>query len=175
MWLLFTYLIYFTSDPMVLSTFAKAEELNNWYVVDDGVMGGLSQGNLAYNDEGYAMYSGDISLDNYGGFSSIRKVYRKQEIAGYKHAILHVKVDGKKYQFRLKSSRRDYHSYVYDFKTGNEWEEIIIPLEEMRPQFRGRKLNMPDYDASYVSEMAILIGNKKVESFELLIKEITLQ
>ncbi len=175
MWILLTLYILLTSDPMVISSFAEAEELDSWYIVDDGVMGGLSQGYLNHTAQGYATYSGDISLDNNGGFSSIRKTIRGQDISGYTYAILKVNGDGKKYQFRIKSSRRDYHSYVYDFQTTEGWEEIVIPLTEMKPQFRGRRLGIPKYDATTLSEIAILIGNKKVESFSLKIQEIILK
>ncbi len=175
MWLILALYISLNSDPMILTDFNNASELQSWYVVNDGVMGGLSKGYLRHNDAGYAVFSGDISLDNNGGFSSIRKTYNKQDISGYTYAVLKVRGDGKKYQFRVKSSSREYHSYVYEFSTQEEWEEIIIPLKEMRPQFRGRKLNIPDYDAQSLSEIALLIGNKKEESFSLEIAAISLR
>ena len=45
----------------------------------------------------------------------------------------------------------------------------------MQPQFRGRQLNMPDFNHGSIEEMAFLIANKKNESFELAIKSIKIQ
>ena len=56
-----------------LSEFSKEDnERLGWGVVDDGVMGGLSRGKLAYTEQGTLVFSGDLSLENNGGFSSLR-------------------------------------------------------------------------------------------------------
>ena len=44
----------------------------NWAIVDDGVMGGLSAGNLGIQKDGSGLFYGYVSLDNYGGFTSVR-------------------------------------------------------------------------------------------------------
>ena len=82
----------------IIVDFSEGDSLNNWYIVDDGVMGGLSQGSITLSDEGYALFSGTISLDNYGGFSSVR--YRPQNIDASKYSKIAIKVKGdqKKYQ-----------------------------------------------------------------------------
>ena len=56
----------------VLYDFSENSSLRYWSVVDDGVMGGVSQGSLRINYEGHGVFSGYVSLENYGGFSSIR-------------------------------------------------------------------------------------------------------
>ena len=38
----------------------------NWAIVDDGVMGGLSAGNLGIQKDGSGLFYGYVSLDNYG-------------------------------------------------------------------------------------------------------------
>ena len=45
----------------------------------------------------------------------------------------------------------------------------------MQPQFRGRQLNMANFNHESIEEMAFLIANKKDESFELVIKSIEIQ
>ncbi|MEM0992373.1 MAG: CIA30 family protein, partial [Bacteroidota bacterium] len=65
------------------------------------------------------------------------------------------------------------HSYGYTFSTqAGEWETITIPFDEMSADYRGRKVNVPNYAGEAVVELRILIGNKKEQTFELLVKNI---
>ena len=89
--------------------------------------------------------------------------------------IIRLKGDGKEYQFRVKSSTRDYYSYLGPFTTSGEWQEIEIPLASMYPAFRGRKLDLPNFSEDFIEEITFLIGNKKAESFKLLIDWIELR
>ena len=68
-----------------------------------------------------------------------------------------------------------YYSYIQYFTTTEQWETYSIPLKDMYPTFRGYQMNMPNFDADKIEEMAILIGNKRAESFELLIDKIWLE
>jgi NADH dehydrogenase [ubiquinone] 1 alpha subcomplex assembly factor 1 len=42
----------------------------------------------------------------------------------------------------------------------------------MYPSFRGRTLNMPHFNENSIEEVVFLIGNKKNESFELVLDRI---
>ena len=154
--------------------FTKEADILQWYILDDGVMGGLSQGNFIINKDGNCEYTGRISLDNNGGFSSLRYRCGPTEIGENSHLVLKIKGDGNSYQIRLKNSISDSHSYVYSFETSKEWETIKIPINEMYASFRGRKLNMPQFDYSKFEELTILYGNKKEENFKLEIDFISL-
>ena len=155
--------------------FGKSVSLSRWYIVDDVVMGGRSAGSLHINDEGHGVFSGDVSLENYGGFSSVRYVPDNKLDYSFNQFVLRVKGDGKKYQFRAKSSRYDRHSYISEFETTGEWQTITIDCSEMYPSFRGRRLRMSNYSGQSLEEIAFLIGNKKEESFELQIASVSIQ
>ena len=86
-----------------------------------------------------------------------------------------MKGDGKKYQFRVKKSESDYYSYIYEFQTSTEWETIEIPVNKLYASFRGRTLQLPNYDGQSLEEIAFLIGNKRNENFELLIDKIEVE
>ena len=154
--------------------FTKKSTTANWQIVDDGVMGGKSQGNFKINKEGHAEFWGMISLENYGGFSSVRYRPETIEIGKYKKVALRIKGDGKNYQFRIKGKANEYFSYITSFSTSGEWETININLSDLYPSFRGRKLDLPNFSGSQIEEITLLIGNKKKESFKLLIDEIRL-
>lgn len=154
--------------------FTKQSTKGNWQIVDDGVMGGKSQGNFKINEDGHGEFWGTISLENYGGFSSVRYQPKTIEIGKYKKVALKVKGDGKNYQFRLKEKANDYFSYITTFSTSGEWEIISIDLSDLYPSFRGRILKQPNFSGEKIDEITLLIGNKKKESFRLLIDEIRL-
>jgi len=61
------------------------------------------------------------------------------------------------------------------FSTTGEWETVSIPLAKMEPRFRGRRLDMPNYPAKVLEEIAILVSNKKAEMFKLEIDKITVR
>mgnify|MGYP001626881648 FL=1 len=163
-----------TSDALIFN-FTKEANLSSWQVIDDGVMGGRSQGNIAINEEGNAVFEGTVSLDNYGGFSSVRHRLLEKDISKYTKVLLRIKGDGKKYQFRIKEKRRDYYSYITTFQTTNKWQTITLEMHQMYPAFRGRTLNMDNLKPNKIEEIAILIGNKKAEKFRLEIDSISLQ
>ena len=155
--------------------FHKDSDLRNWAIVDDVVMGGRSDGYMEINPEGHAVFYGKVSLENNGGFSSVRYRFAQKNVAAYSHVKIRLKGDGKRYQFRVKSDPYDRHSYIYHFQTSGEWQNITIPLAEMVPRFRGRKLAMPNYPVETLVEVAFLIANKKAEDFKLEIDNIVLQ
>ena len=154
-------------NSTVLFDFSESNELNRWQVVNDGVMGGLSRGTFKVGKNGTALFSGTVSLENNGGFSSVRYNTGKTNVEGFTTLALHLKGDGKNYQVRIRENNSDYFSYITTFQTSGEWETIEIRLDEMYPSFRGRKLNRPNFNGSSITELTFLIGNKKAESFEL--------
>ena len=158
----------------VLYNFKNSGTLQNWTVVDDGVMGGLSKGDLKLNEEGNAVYFGNVSTDNNGGFSSLRYQFELRDVSNFKAISLRLKGDGKSYQFRLKSNKGQYYSYVSKFNTTGDWETIVIAFKDFTPQFRGNVLNMPNFEGETMEEIAFLIGNKVKESFQLEIESIVL-
>ena len=63
------------SDATIFD-FSKESDLRNWRIVDDVVMGGKSDGNFYINKDGHATFSGTVSLENNGGFSSVRHWFK---------------------------------------------------------------------------------------------------
>jgi NADH dehydrogenase [ubiquinone] 1 alpha subcomplex assembly factor 1 len=114
---------------------------------------------------GHGVFEGRISLENSGGFSSVRYEFDKKQIKGYSKVILRLKGDGNNYQFRIKDDADTYYPYIASFATSGEWQEIEIPLAEMYPSFRGRKLDLPIFSHDTLEELTFLIGNKKPEEF----------
>lgn len=166
-------LLILMSSTIILYQFDKNSPTRDWRVVDDGVMGGRSSGNFYVNESGNGVFEGFVSLENNGGFSSVR--YREVfQIQDQSTIRIQLKGDGNKYQFRVKANSYDRHSYIAEFTTSGEWETIEIELTTMYPAFRGRSLSIPNFDKDQIEELAFLIGNKKEQKFHLEIKSIQL-
>jgi len=154
------------NNPIVFD-FSENSSPDGWLVVNDGVMGGLSQGTFTIGDKGTALFAGEVSLENNGGFSSVRYNTGETDVEGYTTLAITLKGDGKNYQVRIRENNDDYFSYIATFQTSGKWETIEIPLKEMFPSFRGQKLDRPNFRGNTIVELTFLIGNKKAESFKL--------
>lgn len=160
---------------MTLFNFNENSEINQWRVVNDGVMGGLSDGEFYLNEIGNAVYKGHVSLENNGGFSSVRYRFEEKNTSAFTKFCLTLKGDGKRYQFRVKTENGDRHSYIAYFETTGEMQEIEIDFAKMYPAFRGRTLDIPNFSGAQMVEIAFLIGNKEEQDFVLEIDKIELK
>ncbi|GBF22282.1 MULTISPECIES: CIA30 family protein [Arenibacter] len=158
----------------IIFDFNKDSNIKEWRIVNDGVMGGLSVGSFTLSPNGHGLFMGEISLENNGGFSSVRYRFEKLKVTEDSNITIKLKGDGKNYQFRVKDDSNNYYSYIVTFPTSGEWEEIKISLKDMYSSFRGRKLDMPNFSKNSIEEIVFLIGNKRTENFTLLIDKIAL-
>ncbi len=164
-----------TMNTQIIFDFNKNADIQDWRIVDDIVMGGRSLGRFALSPEGFGLFEGHISLDNNGGFSSVRYQFNKINVDANSHMRVKLKGDGKDYQVRIKDKTNHYYSFIMPFATFGKWQDLDIPLKEMYPTFRGRKLDMSNFSSDGIEEIAFLIGNKKQEDFKLLIDKIELK
>ena len=156
---------------IVLFDFNANANLENWSTVNDTVMGGVSSSSLIIDENGHANFSGEVSLENNGGFASIRYVCTDQKLGDATKAVLKIKGDGNEYQLRFKESTSDGHSYIIPFDTSGEWETVELELDEMTASFRGSQLNMDNFHHMFIDELSLFIGNKEA-TFKLLIDKI---
>jgi NADH dehydrogenase [ubiquinone] 1 alpha subcomplex assembly factor 1 len=155
------------TEAKTIYNFSKSSKIDEWKIVNDEVMGGMSLGIIQINSEGSGLFSGHVSLDNNGGFCLVRHDLDCIVVEDYSSFEIRIKGDGKKYQFRCKSSDHQRHSYIYNFSSGKDWKVITIPFKKMEPYFRGDSLKMPNYHGNFLAQVAILIGNNKEEDFSL--------
>ncbi|MFD2552471.1 CIA30 family protein [Bizionia sediminis] len=159
---------------MTIYTFNADSKKTDWFTLDDVVMGGQSVGSFTIHPEGYGVFKGKVSLENNGGFSSVRHQFSTKNTTNFSYFRIVLRGDGKPYQFRVKSDKNNQYSYAATFNTQTKWETIDIPYASLLPVFRGRKLNMPHFNGVALSEIGFLIGNKKAQEFQLEIKSIQL-
>ena len=105
-------------DNLLLNGFKSNEPDLQWYVKNDTVMGGHSEGGFSIVDE-ELLFSG-VTNTNGGGFSSIRTQRFIKDLSGYSGVKLRVKADGRKYTWSIQTDARwrgRQVSYWADFKT----------------------------------------------------------
>ncbi|MGB3774747.1 MAG: CIA30 family protein [Leeuwenhoekiella sp.] len=162
------------SNQEVLYSFSKQGK-GKWRVQNDVVMGGRSKSTLKITDNN-AHFSGQVSLENDGGFCSIHQTVENDPYIisdKSKAFLLHLKGDGKDYNFRVRTPKGR-HSYAFTFPTkGNDtWETISIPFDKMEATYHGEPVEVANYAGENVMEMQLLIGNQKEQTFEIYIESI---
>ena len=153
----------------LLSFEARVDE-PRWVAGNDGVMGGRSRGGPQV-EEGVLTFSGVLSLENNGGFSSVRTVGRDFDFSDATAVVLRVRGDGRSYQLRLATDARFRGitvSYGGEFATeAGQWTEVRVPPADLRPSAHGFALQGPPLDAARVRELGLLIGDKREGPFRL--------
>ena len=178
--LIFIFLYFILNSITLMSQnaiyhFKNKVNLNQWTIVNDDVMGGVSKGNLKVNKDGVGVFEGRISTAYNGGFASVRYDCKRIYVKNNNCLILKIKGDKKEYKVRVKANKDDHYSFTLSFKTSGEWEEIIIPLKEMYASFRGRRLGMKNFNNDYFEQITLLFGNNRNENFNLKIRSIGIQ
>jgi NADH dehydrogenase [ubiquinone] 1 alpha subcomplex assembly factor 1 len=168
-------LLFALMNNTIIYDFNKDSSPGDWRIIDDGVMGGVSQGKFSIDVDGNGVFSGIVSLENNGGFSSVRYGFDKIKATKDSKVLIRLKGDDKEYQFRIKDKSNAYYSYITTFKTSGNWETIEIKLTDLYPSFRGRKLDLPNFNSDSFEEIVFLIANKKNEAFKLTLDKIELK
>jgi len=128
------------ADTLTLFDFSDPEDIEAWGVVLDGVMGGLSTGTVDGEDD-RLIFSGETSLRNNGGFSSIRAGIPAGSLAGYDALRVRVIGDGRTYILgtSTRSGRGDSYWSRFD-TTAGEAITVTVPIAEMVRQYFGRPI-----------------------------------
>ena len=170
MLLVYLFALLLNPTPKMIYNFEKQLQINDWMIVNDGVMGGLSESSLKYQNNGIMRFAGVVSLDNYGGFASTRTRPQDYQLGSYNGMTIRLKGDGKRYKFRIRSNDNfDGISYTIDIETeAGQWQDHRFLFSDMQATFRGRIF--PDYsalEASSIRQIGFLIADKQEGPFKL--------
>jgi monofunctional biosynthetic peptidoglycan transglycosylase len=169
---------FFACQPVIAGERASVSEFTpdesgklDWSVVDDGVMGGLSQGKREIGKDGILRFFGTLSLENNGGFSSLRTGNVKLDLGGSEGVTLRVKGDGRTYQLRF-GTDAEYRGREMSFQAGfpttnGEWTEVKVPFASFVGTWRGTELPDKPFDPSKIRRLGLQLADKKAGPFEL--------
>jgi NADH dehydrogenase [ubiquinone] 1 alpha subcomplex assembly factor 1 len=142
--------------------------------IDDVVMGGRSSSRLEAGPAGVARFVGHVSLENNGGFASVRSAPRDWQLAGAMAFALRVRGDGRTYKFTLRvDDGFDGLQYQARFTATPVWTEIRLPLASFAASFRGRLVpEAPPLDPARIRTIGLMLSDRQDGDFELLIASI---
>jgi hypothetical protein len=149
--------------------FAATKNAPVWEVVNDGVMGGLSRSSIGMTN-GLLVFRGEVSLENNGGFASMRSAPDQQNLAGFDAFIVRARGDGKRYKLTVRTDTGfDTPLYQCGFTTKrDEWKEHRLPFKDFVPTFRGRVLtDVRPLNPAGVVSVGLLISDKQEGPFKL--------
>lgn len=163
---------------VTLLDFTDPQDVALWRPVDDVVMGGVSRSVLSQAGPGVARFHGHVSLENFGGFASVRTSPRDWDTAGARAFALRVRGDAKQYKFTLRTSD-DFDGIQYQARftaPPGEWTEVRLPVDAFAASFRGRKVPFaPGLDAGRVRVLGLMISDRQAGPFELLVDRIGIE
>jgi len=141
-----------------------------WASITDTVMGGVSIAELEFSPEGLLTFSGRVSLENNGGFASVRTQSAQIDLSAYKGLLLKVRGDGKRYSLNLGSNFRiPAGSYRAAFETvKNTWQETYLPFADFKLVAYGRQISdMPEFDPARLQSVGFMITGGQDGPFQL--------
>jgi NADH dehydrogenase [ubiquinone] 1 alpha subcomplex assembly factor 1 len=158
-----------TKGELILTDFTSISSDLGWYVVNDNVMGGRSEGDFQLEQEKLT-FAGRTNTKG-GGFSSIRTKPLQLNLSTYTGIQLSVKGDGRRYTWRLTTDARwrgRQVGYWADFETqSGTWSTINIPFSSFTPRVRGYQLEGPVLDREQITGMGLMIYDKQDGPFKL--------
>lgn len=162
------------ASEKTLASFESEESVKAWTSVNDDVMGGRSTGEFARTDKGSLIFRGEISLENRGGFASIRMKKGDLDLTGATALVVKVKGDGRTYWVDLRSRNQmaasSYRAYLPT--SAGEWKEVRLPISDFKLQAFGQDLPLKAIDPASVSTLGFTLADKKAGAFELEIASI---
>jgi hypothetical protein len=158
----------------VLIDMAQPELADLWAVVNDDVMGGVSDSTVGLTDRGTARFSGNVSLENNGGFASVQARFRPIDLSAFDGVDLTLCGDGKRYGFWLRErGQRVVHQVEFETEPG-VWAMVRVPFTDLEPNFFGNWIDADPLDLTQVSAMSFIIDNRQEGPFSFELRRITL-
>lgn len=165
-----------TQGNEILLNSSTMKTSDRWRIVNDGVMGGLSSSEAIVKDD-KIIFSGSVSLENNGGFASLRSTIKDYDFHNFSGLEIKIMGDGKRYSASMKETTY-FSGYFYTstFETEkNTWTTIKIPFEKFKLYYFGEATNSSKkIPLENIKEVSLLIGDKQTGEFRLEIDYIML-
>lgn len=154
---------------LVLFDFADPAAAAAFAPIDDVVMGGRSW-SRAVPADGALRFEGEVSLEQGGGFASIRSRPRRADLSGLDGLVLTVRGDGRRYKVNLRIDE------AFDGVTwqatleppAGEWRAVTLPFAAFAPRFRGRAVpEAGPLDPARIATLGFLVGDRQAGPFRL--------
>ncbi len=164
--------------PQMLFDFTQADAAKDWQSVNDGVMGGVSEGEFKLTDKKTLEFYGTLSLKNNGGFASVRTKAKKLGLQQGDTLVIKVKGDGREYSLNLYLNKPlvafSYRATVQTKK--DEWIEVKVALDKFEATSFGRPIkNAGTVKPEEINAVGFMLSDKKVGPFTMEIEWIKVE
>ena len=142
-----------------------------WFALDDSVMGGISSSSPAIMEPDLLAFSGTMSLDNNGGFASVRSEWQPVDLGETDGILLRVYGDGQTYRLRIQTAAtgRDISYNALFDTTPNEWQIVYIPFAQMVPTYFGYVADVGAIDRASIGSFGFMLSDNQPGEFELFV------
>ena len=149
----------------------SAEKNQEWKLLSDNIMGGVTKSKIEYTNNS-VLLSGNISLDNYGGFSSIKTKYKSVDLSKYNGIKIKFKSTNQKFAFTLEDNQdwtQPNYKREFSSKKDDTWEEVIIYFKDFQEIVIGETTGnmMKSKSLKNIVRMGIMTYEKKEGPFSL--------
>jgi len=154
---------------VLLFEFNEEDAAGQWVTVDDTVMGGVSSSTAVVKD-GLLQFTGDLSLENNGGFCSVRSNTNGWALPDFEGLKVRIKTRDRPFRLTIRTDRRfDGVMYRHDLPvTGDEWKTIRVRFADFKPTYHGRVLSdQTPIDPSKIRSVGFIIADGRAGSFML--------
>ena len=141
-----------------------ADDTGQWFIVNDGVMGGRSAGG-GFIDDSVLRFEGSVVTAG-GGFTSARLGLDGDELAGSSRIEMRVRPDGRTYGVTLEDAseyRGRLVSHRADFDIGpvdsEGWAIATVDYDQLVPSVFGLLVDAPPFDPATAREFGIIIAD----------------
>ncbi|BCE01262.1 CIA30 family protein [Marinicellulosiphila megalodicopiae] len=156
-----TFVLNFTNDLSL--------ERKNWLIVNDSVMGGLTNSDIDL-EVGKLVFAGKLSLKNNGGFASVRRRLIDNETNQADYVKLIIKGDGRAYKIRFRlNGYLDGLAYEQTIQTKlNVVDTYVLHEKDFEAVYRSRIFNGDDaFDLQDALQFEIMLTDKNEGEFYL--------
>ena len=148
----------------------RADMANPWRPLNDGVMGGLSEGDVVMHDTAMS-WKGQPRLENNGGFASVRAPWSHTDLRAMEKVVIRCRGNGGPFKLTLETSERWWMPYAYaSFSPSKEWQDVTLTAKDFswsQAQMGDLKAVKPNRELGDVLRMGLMKYDGTAQSFDL--------
>lgn len=156
------------TEEGALFDFSDPQTAAGWFTVNDDVMGGVSVSYLRATDDDSAIFGGEISFENNGGFATVQANFAAPlDLSAHDGLALRVRGDGKRYGVYLRDNANNIrHQAVFDTEAG-VWQDVRLPFTAFQPTYFGQVVRTGALNTRSIRSISLLIEFYQEGAFAL--------
>jgi|TARA_B110000037_G_C17082758_1_gene490674 hypothetical protein len=168
--ILISILMIVSSDNNYKIDFGQNTGGQDWIIVNDSVMGGLSKSKVTFTENGL-VFKGTLSLQNNGGFASIRSGKGKFDLSKYTTVKIKFRSAGRDFSLLLEDSKLFFKpNYKQNFSSSTgKWNIAELKISDFKEYTMGQLsgATVSKDKLENIMRIGIILSDKKEGPFEI--------